>query len=464
LKQARTSSSNTSQEDPKQYAQSSSHTSGTKNLAEEVQTARFRLDKARLQCSELARARAIASLAADDANNTERQARDRVTVAAKAEDASRENLAQAQVAEQEARRKREEVELAHNQAAEEQATALRAAESAGHILTVVNEALENADVKLRDAEQEENAAEAALVALAQQTGSNSAPTPAASDGSPSDTNPNSNQKSAPSKPTSDPPTVDPESEEKQRQAALAESIRKMNEMRRQEEFDATRRKMEQMNAREQQRQADLRAAEAEARADRERREREREEEQRRERQEAERKEREEVYKLEKERLEALWREQAWREATKRENLRCSTRDLERWPRNRRWTVQDALDRFQLLNEEFDALKFSNDMPLTVASVPWPVLCVPYDLVIKIHIEWKAVESFFLVIRTLLTPAQFGTLLEKTQRRFHPDRWRSRGLIATVLDERLREVMELAVNIVSQATNELVSNWRAGKLV
>jgi hypothetical protein len=411
----------------------------------------------------MARAQAVASLAADDASISERQARDRVTLAAKAEDAARENLAQARVAEEEARRKREEAELAQQQATEEQATATRAAASASHILTVVKEALENADVKLRSAEQEEVAAQAALAELHQRAASNPQSTSDGSDDSTSGAGPSSNQKAAPGRPTTDPPDVDLEYEEKERQAALAESIRKMNELRRQEELDATRRKMDEMNAREQQRQADLRAAEAEARADRERREREREEQQRQEREEAERKEREEFTRLEKERLEALWREQAWREATKREVLRCSTRDLERWPRNKRWTIQDALDRFQLLSDEFDKLKFSNHIPLTVASVPWPVLFAPYDLDIKTHIEWKTVELFFRTVKTMLTPAQFGALLEKSQRRFHPDRWRSRGLLATVIDETLKEALESGVNAVSQATNELLSNWRVGKL-
>jgi hypothetical protein len=428
-----------------------------------MQSAHRRLDEARQRREDMVKARTVASLAAEDAANAERQARERFALSVEAEDVSRQSLAQAQTFEEEARRARVEAELVHQRTTEDLTSALRGVESTGHILTVVNEALGDADGNLRSAEQEEQAAEKALAALSQQDSSTPEYTKSGYKTSKNGFKPSDNQKATPRNSSVDPPTEDSEAYEKKRQAALAQSIRKMDEMRRQEELDAAQCKREELSAREQQRQAHLRAAEAEARADHERREREREEQQRREREETERKEQEEAVRWEKERLDAIRREQAWKAATKREIIRCSTRDLERWPRNRRWTAQDALDRFQLLSDEFDTLKFSNDTPLTVTSVPWPVLCVPYDLIIKIHIEWKAVESFFLIVKTMLTPSQFGALLEKSQRRFHPDRWRSRGLLATVIHEPLKEALETAVNAVSQATNELLSNWRDRKI-
>jgi hypothetical protein len=394
----------------------------------------------------------------DDASSAELQANERAVLAAELEDTTKLTLVEAQAAEEEARRKREDAELAHQRASQDQATAMRGVASAALILTVVKEALDSANKKLRDTEAEEKDAEKVLEAMTSQARPPPECSPPNSQRSAQGAKPRNNTSSTSSKPSTSPAAPELDDEEKHRQAAIAESVRKMQDLRRQEEFDAIRRSMDELNAREQRKEA----AEA-ARADRARHEREQEEQQSREREEAERKEREEVARREKEQLEELRKEQAWSEATKRELLRCSTRDLERWPPNKHWTIQNALDRFQLLSDEFDALRFSNDVPLTVASIPWPVLCIPYDLVVKIHIEWKAVESFFRIVKTMLTPSQFGALLEKSQRRFHPDRWRSRGLLATVMDDRLKDVLESAVNIVSQATNELLSNWRSEKL-
>jgi hypothetical protein len=45
-------------------------------------------------------------------------------------------------------------------------------------------------------------------------------------------------------------------------------------------------------------------------------------------------------------------------------------------------------------------------------------------------------------------------VEKSQRRFHPDKWRAR--LNTVRDEDEREAMEVAVGIVAQAITPL---WR-----
>jgi hypothetical protein len=72
------------------------------------------------------------------------------------------------------------------------------------------------------------------------------------------------------------------------------------------------------------------------------------------------------------------------------------------------------------------------------------------------IEWSAVEEFFNTVRPSMRSQDWKAFVERSQRRFHPDRWRARGLLRAVADEREREEMEVAVGVVSQAVNPI---WR-----
>jgi hypothetical protein len=70
------------------------------------------------------------------------------------------------------------------------------------------------------------------------------------------------------------------------------------------------------------------------------------------------------------------------------------------------------------------------------------------------IEWDTVERFFSKVQGLLTPAEFKDLVEKSHRRFHPDRWRSRGLLVSVKDDMERDLLEVAGSTVAQAITPL----------
>lgn len=78
------------------------------------------------------------------------------------------------------------------------------------------------------------------------------------------------------------------------------------------------------------------------------------------------------------------------------------------------------------------------------------------------IEWNAVEQFFSAVEPLMSmPGEYKLLLEKTHRRFHPDKWRARGMMNSVLDEELRKKLEGAGNIVAQAVTPLWLKSKSG---
>jgi hypothetical protein len=278
-----------------------------------------------------------------------------------------------------------------------------------------------------------------------------------------------------------------EAEEQRRQKDLAESCRKLQEMRAEEE--------ERRQAAEQARQEKLkRAAEENARKEKEEQDRVREKweearqqreaqekrehaeaeerqrqkdlaESRRKLQEMRAKEEERRQAAEKARQEALKRAVESREkarkrvehlrATLRERSRCKARDERLWGKGL-WTNVRALERFQVLSEEFVKIQFSESQPLTFEVVPWPVLDNPIRNDSGINFQWNDVEAFFAYAMQVMVPTQYRLLVEETHRMFHPDKWRSRGLLNTVLDEELRTSVETLGNIVAQAITPL---WR-----
>ena len=117
-----------------------------------------------------------------------------------------------------------------------------------------------------------------------------------------------------------------------------------------------------------------------------------------------------------------------------------------------WTFRGALDRYLETAASFDATKFSaRATPVTFATIPWPVLHSSFSVQ---DIEWDAVERFFGNVQRLLGNAEFKDLVEKSQRRFHPDRWRSRGLLLSVKDDMERDLLEVAGSTVAQAITPL----------
>jgi flagellar biosynthesis GTPase FlhF len=184
----------------------------------------------------------------------------------------------------------------------------------------------------------------------------------------------------------------------------------------------------------------------------------REEEARRAKREQQRREEAETAKAEKRVQEKEEREAREREDRKREEM--ARREWERRQRQQRWstgpwTTQRALERYKNLCEYFDTTKFSLDEPLAFDVVPWPILQSPMSFTVE-DVDWGAVERFFEAMKPHMRAQDYNTFVEKSQRRFHPDRWRSRGLLKSVEDDVERGCLEVAANTVAQALTPL---WR-----
>ncbi|KAG1881480.1 hypothetical protein C8R48DRAFT_744230 [Suillus tomentosus] len=206
-------------------------------------------------------------------------------------------------------------------------------------------------------------------------------------------------------------------EEATRQAELAESIRKMQELDRDRPlWEEQRRKREALErAEEQERQA---KAEQRRRAEAERQWQQREEAERRARQ---------------------LRAEAERRDAEEERRR---QEQHRFKQRQRW--ESALERYRVLSEEFDAAKFTPDQPIAFLDIPWPVLHHPSYLTVE-DVDWSAVERFFATVKTSMRPQDYKDFVERSHRRFHPDRWRAQ-----------RSCLEVAANTVAQAITPI---WR-----
>ncbi|TFK75437.1 hypothetical protein BDN72DRAFT_757762 [Pluteus cervinus] len=166
---------------------------------------------------------------------------------------------------------------------------------------------------------------------------------------------------------------------------------------------------------------------------------------RRKLQEQEQLRREAELKAAAERQSRMQREREREEAlrTQQENER---RERERRARQQRWTIgpwttQRALERYRVLSESFDNTKFGVEEPLSADLVPWPVLQSPARFSIE-DVDWTAVEKFFETVKPHMRAQDFKVFVEKSHRRFHPDRWRSRSLLKSVMDEAERGCMEV----------------------
>ncbi|KAF8844665.1 hypothetical protein BDN67DRAFT_921376, partial [Paxillus ammoniavirescens] len=189
-----------------------------------------------------------------------------------------------------------------------------------------------------------------------------------------------------------------------REAEIAESIRRLRELERDRPLWEEQRKKREAreHGEEQERLAQIeqrrRAEELRKRQEREAAERE----MRRAQEEAERRAREEKLRQ--------------REIHQR-------RQRQRWESGP-WTTHRALEHYRMLSEEFDATKFTPDQPVTFHDIPWPVLHVPSRLTVE-DVDWSAVETFFATVKTHMRLQDYKDFVEKSHRRFHPDRWRAR---------------------------------------
>jgi hypothetical protein len=120
----------------------------------------------------------------------------------------------------------------------------------------------------------------------------------------------------------------------------------------------------------------------------------------------------------------------------------------------RWTPEVAIQRYLAIAAKFDAVKFTSESPPTFASIPWPILQPSFSL----HdIEWEAVENFFIAAEKLISADHIREFMDKSHKRFHPDRWRSRRVLSSVEDELDRDLLEVAGSSVSQA---LTPMWKS----
>ena len=222
------------------------------------------------------------------------------------------------------------------------------------------------------------------------------------------------------------------------EAEVAESIRKLRELEKDRPIWEALRK---------EREARERAEEQERLAKAERR---REEEEQRQRQQCEAAERE--TRRAQQEAERLARE----EETRQREIR-QRRQRQRWESGP-WTTHRALERYRMLSDEFDAAKFTSGQSITFHDIPWPVLHAPSRLTVE-DVDWSAVETFFGTVKDHMRLQDYKEFIEKSHRRFHPDRWRARKIWVAVTDEVERGYLEVAANTVAQAITPI---WRAVK--
>ncbi|KAI0743573.1 hypothetical protein C8Q80DRAFT_1106514 [Daedaleopsis nitida] len=130
------------------------------------------------------------------------------------------------------------------------------------------------------------------------------------------------------------------------------------------------------------------------------------------------------------------------------------KERERWSYGL-WTNTRAIERYKALADEFDAAKFTQENPVDFESVPWPVLESPVTLRLE-DIDWSAVEAFFEAAKKYMRTQDYKAFVEKSHKRFHPDRWRARGILKSVEDDDLRGCLEVAATTVAQALTPI---WR-----
>ena len=223
-----------------------------------------------------------------------------------------------------------------------------------------------------------------------------------------------------------------------REDEIAESIRKLRELEKDRPLWEEQRKK---------REARERAEEEERRAKAIRRRKEEEERLRRQREADER-----AKRLAQQEAERHAREE---EVRQRENRQ--RRQRQRWGSGP-WTTHRALERYRMLSDEFDAAKFTSGQSITFLDIPWPVLHPPSRLTVE-DVDWSAVETFFATVKSHMRLQDYKEFVEKSHRRFHPDRWRARKVWAAVTDEVERGYLEVAANTVAQALTPI---WRAAK--
>ncbi|TCD71675.1 hypothetical protein EIP91_005441 [Steccherinum ochraceum] len=125
-----------------------------------------------------------------------------------------------------------------------------------------------------------------------------------------------------------------------------------------------------------------------------------------------------------------------------------------------WTPQRAFQWYLHVSHLFDSAKFSPSDPLTFADIPWPILSRPGSYAPQ-DITWSAVEAFFAALKADADASmgvldEYKKLVEKSHKRFHPDRWRARRVWLGVPEGETKDALEAAANVVAQALTPI---WR-----
>lgn len=151
-------------------------------------------------------------------------------------------------------------------------------------------------------------------------------------------------------------------------------------------------------------------------------------------------------KVEEERKAAIERERAAR----------LHRERQRWQGRIPWKQSDALRRYSVLSEEFDKARFSCDDPPQFELIPWPVLVSPQTITID-DVTWQGVEMFFEYAKRCLGRVAYTKLVERSYKRFYPDKWRGRGLLKAITDDATRTAWEQAATRIAQG---LSAEWES----
>ncbi|KAG6856517.1 hypothetical protein H0H87_003605 [Tephrocybe sp. NHM501043] len=167
--------------------------------------------------------------------------------------------------------------------------------------------------------------------------------------------------------------------------------------------------------------------------------------------------------LEEEHAKEKARQKAWKAATAMERERCRVRDgLLCNPGGRPWDATAAVSRFIVIIDEFEKTKFCEARPLTFSSIPWPILDNPLGSSFGPDIlTWERVEMFFVHVKAQSSSIDaYNKLVRRVHQIFHPDKWRSRALMASVYDIGLRCATESAGNKVAQAMTPIWQKTRS----
>ncbi|KAF5358629.1 hypothetical protein D9758_007743 [Tetrapyrgos nigripes] len=112
----------------------------------------------------------------------------------------------------------------------------------------------------------------------------------------------------------------------------------------------------------------------------------------------------------------------------------------------RWTDETARQRIKLMAEDFWPMNYSmKTRPLTMLSIPWPVLDHPYSL------DWSSLE-YSSAVKKYFEKTQPQGHLKKLLHIFHPDKWVAP--LKTVIDDDLRTLIDTGVNDVFKVISDV----------